>query len=129
MEERYKKALINLNRLIFQYLLMLYLLLLLIREFSPKFLYILNLNYVLIAVILLGVITVLTYKPKEKKLQKPTKFDYYLIYFLGVIGAVLIFIKIKELGWLSYLIAAIAGILIILLSKLVLEEENEKEKD
>lgn len=126
MQERYKKALINLNKLIFQCILIFYLLLLLIREFYPKFLYVLNLNYLLIAVIILGVITVLTYEPKKKQ-EKPTKKDYYLIYILGIVGTILIYIKIKSLGWISYLIAVIAGILIILLSKLVLEEDDEKE--
>jgi hypothetical protein len=33
--------------------------------------------------------------------------------------------KTAELGWLSWVISLIAGVLIVLLSMLVLEEENE----
>ena len=47
---------------------------------------------------------------------------------LGIVGTVLIFIKTKELGWLSYLISIIAGILIILLSYLILEEDENKKR-
>jgi len=119
------KASINLNRLTFQYILIAYLILLLIREFSKNFLKQLNLNYLLIIVIVLGVITVLTYNPKKKKQEKPKKTDYYLIYLLGIAGTILIYFKIKSLGYLSYIISIIAGILIILLSKLVMEEDEE----
>ena len=119
------KAGINLNRLTFQYILISYLILLLIREFNKNFLKQLNLNYLLIIVIVLGVITVLTYNPKKKKQEKPKKTDYYLIYLLGIAGTILIYFKIKSLGYLSYIISIIAGILIILLSKLVMEEDEE----
>lgn len=122
-KEKLKKAGVNLNKKLFEYLLIFYLILLLIQEFKPKIIP-LNMNYMLVLVIILGVITVLTYTPRKKQ-QKTTKYDYYLIYALGAIGTALIFIKIKELGWLAYLISIIAGILIILLSKLVLEENEE----
>ena len=78
-----------------------------------------------IIVIAFGIITVLTYKPVKKE-EIVTKNDYYLIFFLGVLGAILIYMKIKDLGYLAYLISIIAGILIVLLSKLVIEENGEE---
>jgi len=111
----------------FQYLLIVYLILLLIEEYAPKFIsnYI-NLNYLLVLVIIFGVITVLLPQKKIKK-QKPKRKDYYFIFILGIIGTILIYIKTKELGWLSYVISIIAGILIILLSILVLEDVKNEE--
>lgn len=107
---------------VFQFLLISYLVLLLINEF--KKIIFLNLNYLMIAVMLFGILTILfPAKIKKEKLKIKRKHVLYII-LLGVIGAIIIYIKIKELGWLSYLISAIAGILIILLSYIVLKDED-----
>ena len=124
MKERVKKALIHLNKNIFQYLLIFYLVILLIQEYNENFLKFLNMNYMLILTIILGAITVLTYKPKQIEKQKLTSLDNYFIYFLGVTGAVLVYFKINDLGWISYLISALSGILIIVLNKLIVEEDE-----
>ena len=124
MKERVKKALIHLNKNIFQYLLIFYLVILLVQEYNENFLKFLNMSYMLILTIVLGVITVLTYKPKQIEKQKLTSLDNYFIYFLGVTGAVLVYFKINDLGWISYLISALSGILIIVLNKLIVEEDE-----
>ena len=110
---------------VFQYLLIIYLIILLIDQYFPiKFL---NLNYLLVTVIVLGVITISFFKPEKEKKHKITRKDKYLIYFLGILGAILIYLKTKEIGWISYLISIIGGALIIIISKLFLEEENGKD--
>ena len=124
MKERVKKALIHLNKNIFQYLLIFYLVILLVQEYNENFLKFLNMSYMLILTIVLGVITVLTYKPKQIEKQKLTSLDNYFIYFLGVTGAVLVYFKINDLGWISYLISTLSGILIIVLNKLIVEEDE-----
>lgn len=112
---------------VFHVFLVTYLLLLLLEEvFTGIVLDYLNLNYLLIIVLIAGVLTVLFPTKEKKRKEKATGKDYLYTIFLGIAGTVIIFIKTKELGWLSYLISIIAGILIILLSFLVLEEDEKK---
>ena len=47
----------------------------------------------------------------EEKFKVKRKHILYMT-LLGIAGAIIIYIKIKQLGWLSYLISIIAGILI-----------------
>ena len=109
----------------FQTILVVYLLLLLIEQiWSGTVSTYLNLNYVLIAVIILGVLDVFA-EHEEKMPEKPKKRDYIFIYLFGIVGFGIIKYKTVELGWLSWLISIIAGILIILLSTLVLEEDED----
>jgi len=111
----------------FQILLVTYLILLLAEQVWVGIVSIyLNLNYLLILVIIAGVLDVFSDMPKKEK-EKPKKWDYVLIYFLGILGFAIIKYKTVELGFLSWVISIIAGILIILLSHLVLEEEDEQE--
>ena len=60
---------------------------------------------------------------KEK--EKIKKWDYVFVFVLGIIGFAIIKYKTVELGWLSWVISVIAGVLIILLSMLVMEDEDE----
>lgn len=115
MEIRNKMAVELINQ-IFQMLLVLYLVLLLIEQvwqYSVS-MYI-NLNYLLILVIIAGILSVFT-KQKRKKKEPITWKDHAYIIILSITGIIIIFIKTQELGWLSYVISIIAGILIFLLS-------------
>lgn len=107
---------------VFQTLLVTYLILLLLEQIWKGFVSTyLNINYLLILVILAGILDVFT-EHKETK-EPATKKDYILIYFLGILGTIIIKFKTASLDWLSWVISIIAGILIILLSHLVLEED------
>ena len=110
---------------LFQSLLVSYLILLLIEQIwkssvSSYF----NLNYLLIIVIIAGILDVFS-EHSPIKYQKPNWKDYSLISILGILGFAIIKFKTGQLGWLSWLISIIAGILIVLLSILVLEEDEE----
>jgi len=83
-----------------------------------------NLNWLLVIVIIAGVLDVFS-EHTEKKKEKVTRWDYVFVCVLGVLGFVIIKFKTAELGWLSWVISLIAGVLIILLSLLVLEEDDE----
>jgi len=113
---------------IFQSLLIAYLILLLIEQiWVGSVSNYLNLNYLLIGVVIAGILDVFS-EHKKKKEDKPNWKDYSLIGILGILGFIIIKFKTIELGWLSWVISAVAGILIILLSILVLDE-HEEDKD
>jgi hypothetical protein len=112
---------------IFQSLLVTYLLLLLIEEIIPGFVSnYLNLNYLLIIVIGLGIAEV--FYGKQQKPKPTTKKDIYLTYTLGLLGFVILKYKTADLQVLSWIISIIGGILIILLGLLILEDEKRSKK-
>lgn len=111
----------------FQTLLVTYLVLLLIEQiWSGVVSVYLNLNYLLGIVVIVGILDVFSEQPEKKK-ETVTRKDYLFAAILGVVGFVIIKFKTASLGGLSWLISIVAGVLIILLSVLVLtEDENEK---
>lgn len=128
MEIKNKTAVEMINQA-FQTLLVLYLILLLIEQvWQYSVSAYLNLNYLLIIVIIAGILSVFTKQEKRKK-EPITRKDYVYIIILSITGFIIIFMKTRELGWLSYVISIIAGILIFLLSFLVLEEDEDEKGD
>ena len=109
----------------FQILLVTYLLLLLIEQiWSGIVSTYLNLNYFLVIVIISGILDV--FSEHSAPIPKmPNWKDYSFTILLGILGFAIIKYKTYELGWLSWMISAIAGILIILLSILVLNEDDK----
>lgn len=82
----------------------------------------------MLVVIIFGAISILfPPKPIIKNNQKATTIkDYILILVLGIVGGLLVFIKTKNLGWISYVISVIAGLIIIFLSYLIMNEKDEE---
>lgn len=112
------------------YLVFLFLVYLLVGEFKEVFSF--NIfNLILMGIVIISGILNMFYEKKtnEYELEKNrhklqiTKKDWVFMFGLGILGAFLIFYKTKELGWLSYIIS---GILIILISVLVLGENDEE---
>lgn len=120
------KSLVEINQEFFTSILVTYLLLLLLEELKEGFVSnYLNLNIVLGIVLASGIVTVLTGKDElEEKRGRLTKKDYIWVFGLGGLGAAIICYKTQGLGYLSYAISIISGALIILLSLLLLSEEN-----
>jgi hypothetical protein len=115
---------------IFQTLLVTYLVLLLIQQIWTSTIFSnLNLNYLLVLVIISGILDVfLGHKEQEhQEYKKPNWGDYSFTGLLGIVGFFIIKYKTIQLGWLSWVISIIAGMLIILLSLLVLEDDEQKE--
>ncbi len=111
----------------FQTMLVLYLVLLLLEQIKTGFVSnYLNLNYLLVIVIILGILDV--FSEHNFIVKKPNKFDYGFIVALGILGFGIIKYKTIELGFLSWIISIIAGILIILLSFLILSEDEKESK-
>ncbi|MGV8152630.1 MAG: hypothetical protein ACP5OG_06105 [Candidatus Nanoarchaeia archaeon] len=125
MKPVFKSDYASLINYLFQTLLVTYLGLLLIEQIWAGIVSTyLNLNWLLVVVIISGILDVFS-EHNETKNQKPTKKDYIFISVLGILGFIIIKYKTHDLGWLSWLISVIAGILIVLLSSLVLEDSEE----
>jgi len=111
---------------LFQICLVIFLLLLLASQFRSEIKEYININYFLVIVIILGIYVFLRSEKEEKK-TVIKKSDYYFIFLCGVVGCLVVWYKIKNLGILSYIISFLSGILIITLSFLLLKEEKAPE--
>lgn len=113
----------------FQKILFVFLLTLLVHEFKPLYIeHYISLNRFLLVVIVLGIIAVLVEPDKSDVLNEPAtlnRSDYILIAISGIAGSVIVWYKIKDIGWVAYLISAMSGVLIITLSILMVEESGE----
>lgn len=127
-ESRYWKGAVKLVQQLFVTLLVTYLLLLLVetiweRSVSPY----LNLNYLLIVLIVVGVVAVLTGPERgEEEWRRLGRRDIVIVICAGLTGAAIVWYKTKEIGWLSYVISVISGGLIVLLFMLVWREPDEE---
>jgi hypothetical protein len=111
---------------LFQSVLVAYLLLLLIEQiWGGSVSFYINLNYLLVFVIITGVLDVFSFHEKQTKKKVTWKDNIYII-LLGIAGFAIIKFKTSQLGWLSWMISIIAGILIILLSLLVLGDDEDE---
>jgi len=120
------KAVLELNEHLFTYLLVSYLLLLLIEQIWPMSVApYLNLNNILVFVIVSGAVLALTgeeKRKKEKSILDNKKVQIGVSILAGILGFAIIYYKLSGYGF-GLWISAIAGVLIVLLSMLVFEEE------
>ncbi len=116
---------------VFQTLLFLFLITLLLKEFYPNQVSAyMNINWFMVVVIIFGALSILFPVPNNHphiEKQSNAK-DLILIIFLGILGAIIIFLKIKTLGWIGYVISILGGLIIILLSWLILTEKDSREE-
>jgi len=125
-ENRLVRDVLEINQDLFVNFLIAYLILLLIEtvwegSVSSR----IRLNYLLLLVIITGVLSSLTREDaKETSEERATKTDYVFVGVMGIAGGVIVWYKTQNIGVLSYVISAISGILIILLSILIIEEEE-----
>ncbi len=123
MKELFKGKQAEIIHTVFQSLLVTYLALLLIEQvWENSVSAYLSLTWFLVVVIIAGVLSVFS---EQKITREKVNWKHYgLIAILGVLGLIIIKFKTDSLGWLSWVISIVAGILIILLSLLVLEDEE-----
>lgn len=133
LKNRYIKELIGgaaaVIQELFVILLVTYLLLLLMetlwKESASSYL---NLNHLLITVIITGVISVLTrHDAKPMAKEHLGKKGVIFIITIGLVGAIIIWYKTQEIGWLSYLISTVSGSIIVLLLALIWQGEEAGE--
>lgn len=90
-----------------------------------------NLNIILIIVVASGIVSFLPgFKRPQKEIKNmPTWKDYIFIFILGLASCAIIFFKLGDLqSWLRLTISIISGIIIILISILLINENNEQEE-
>lgn len=120
----------ELNQQIFEISLLSYLLFYLLDDlFNSLISNYFNLNILLIVVIISGIllnIPALSPQKKEKKVKPIGIKDYLFIFLLGIIAGGIIFYKISLDSWLRLTISIISGFIIILISILLLNENNQE---
>jgi hypothetical protein len=111
----------------FQTLLFLFLLTLLVQQFFPiEVNSRININWFMIAVIVIGAMSIIFPPDKEFRREKESNWkDYLLIIILGIVGGALIWIKLQSLGWISYVISVLGGLIILFLSWLIINEKED----
>ena len=129
LENRYVRGAGDIAQQVFVVLLVTYLLLLLTETlWEESASSVINLNYLLIAVIAVGIPAVLISggKPPEE-IKEPLGFkDILLIACAAIAGAVIVWIKTKDIGWPSIIMSIISCALIAILSLLILKGEDER---
>ena len=124
--EKHIKDFSNFCGKIFSILLIAYLILLFIEQFFKNpFKHFFNINVVLTMLIISGSFYVISNREKEIEHQEYEikRKDILFIIFLGIIGSVLIWIRTREFGPISYYISIASGFFIIILLYYVLKEE------
>ena len=121
------KLFLRINRLIFLITTFVYLLSLIINQFWNKiFKEYLNINAIFVLLLISGAFFVLTtFKEKERagKKRKLKYFDILIFFIMGLICTVLVWIKIKDFGTISYIISGIAGLIILILQVLLFYDQ------
>jgi PGF-pre-PGF domain-containing protein len=84
----------------------------------------LNLNYLMVIVFSFGIISLYSNRTETGEITAATKKEYITTAGIGILGMIIIWSKINYMGFISYPIAIISGILIVLLSFLMLEDNN-----
>jgi hypothetical protein len=115
-----------LSKEVFQVTLITYLILLLLENLQTGFVSnFIDLNWLLPIILISGIAMALLGAEEEPKNKKFNEFDLYFIVLLTISSGLLIFYKTKELGWLSYLIAATTSLIIFILSILIFVDKSK----
>jgi len=113
------KLFLRINSTIFSIIIIIYLLLLIINQFWDRFIkeYI-NINSVFILLLISGTFFLFPIIKEEEEFKEKRKLereDIFLFLIMGIICAVLVWIKIKNFGIISYIISIISGLLTLVL--------------
>jgi len=118
---------LKINRLLFLITTFIYLLLLIINQLFDKFfIEYLNINAVFILLLISGVFFLFPIIKEEEKFNEKRKLerdDIFLFFIMGLICSVLVWIKIKDFGTISYIISGIAGLITLVLPILIFYDQ------
>ena len=121
------KLFLRINSTIFPIIIIIYLLLLIINQFWNKiFQEYLNINAIFILLLISGTFFLIPITKEEKRVSQIRKLerkDIFIFLIMGLICAVLVWIKIKDFGIMSYIISGIVGLITIILPMLIFNEQ------
>jgi len=121
------KLFLRINRLLFLFTTLIYLLLLIINQFwNEIFKEFLNINAIFILLLMSGVFFLFPIIKEEEKFDEKRKLereDILLFLTMGFICSVLVLIKIKDFGIISYIISVIAGLITLVLPILLFYDQ------
>ena len=106
---------------LFQMLLITYLMLILLETiFEGSVSSYINMNYLLIIIIVVGVVAVLMEPIKAENIERKhlNRKSIFLMFCAGIVGATIIWYKTQGIGWLAYVVSTGGGVLILLLPML-----------
>ena len=113
------KLFFRINKLIFLITTFVYLLLLIINQFWNKiFKEYLNINAIFILLLISGIFFLFPIIKEAEKVDEKRKLeraDIFLFLIMGIICSVLVWVKIKDFGIISYIISGIAGLITLVL--------------
>jgi len=118
---------LKINRLLFLITTFVYLLLLIVNQLFDKFfIEYININAIFILLLMSGVFFLFPIIKEEEKFNEKRELereDIFLFFILGLICAVLVWIKIKDFGTISYIISGIAGLITLVLLILIFYDQ------
>jgi len=121
------KLFLRINRTIFTIITVIYLLLFIINQFWNKiFEEYININAIFILLLMSGVFFLFPIIKEEEKFNEKRKLeraDIFLFFIMGLICSVLVWVKIKDFGTISYIISGIAGLITLVLPILIFYDQ------
>lgn len=124
-----KKYLVLINQEIFQVSLLIYLVIILVENFQKGVVSdFFNFNWILWIVIISGILMVPCSEREDEQIATNQAIGWrgrillIILIILAIISAMLIFVKIKDLGWLALAVSILGGLIIFLISYLISHE-------
>ena len=113
------KLFLRINRLLFLIITFVYLSLVILNQFYGKlFIEYLNIHAIFILLLISGAFFLFPIIKERKKIKKKDELkrvDIFLLFIIGLICAVLVWVKIKDFGIMAYIISGIAGLIRLVL--------------
>ncbi len=117
------KFFLRTNRLLFLIITFVYLSLVILNQFYGKlFIEYLNIHAIFILLLISGAFFLFPIIKEEKKFNEKRKLereDIFLFFIMGLICSVLVWVKIKDFGTISYVISCNAGSITLVLPILI----------
>jgi prepilin signal peptidase PulO-like enzyme (type II secretory pathway) len=91
-----------------------------------------SLNLMLVITLVSGALAALSKDGKDdqeerEKTEMPDLKQYIYIIFLGILVSVVVYERIKQVGWLSYVVSGVSSVIMVVISILFWRRDNNSE--